>query len=316
MRVNVVHSRTGTQASDRRAFTIIELLISVAVVSVLIALTVPAIQSARASARKVQCLSNLKQIGLAAHSYHDAHRSLPWTTPLTIGTMTAFLPYLEHAADYDQIRTAMERNDVYSATYIPGLIGVYLCPDDVAGREFRGTMASYSLNAGLSERFARLTGFVVSHDRPLSWSDVTDGLSNTCLISEKLTGRHLAPGEQAVFPFQRWELDAPCGRDDVERYAATLLQFSRTSPANGLGRTSCAIVNSTCGYNHVMTPNGPSSRNLSPDCSLVADTTFSLHAGGVQTLLADGSARFYSSAITQQLWWQLGSRADGDTGSE
>ncbi len=88
---------------SRRGFTLIELLVVIAIIGVLIALLLPAVQSAREAARRAQCTNNLKQIGLAMHNYHDANNVLPpGHRTAVFGTFQTFiLPYLEGNPQYN-----------------------------------------------------------------------------------------------------------------------------------------------------------------------------------------------------------------------
>ncbi|MCH2129243.1 MAG: DUF1559 domain-containing protein [Pirellulaceae bacterium] len=127
-----------------RAFTLVELLVVIAIIAILIALLLPAVQAAREAARRVHCGNNLKQIGLALHNYHSAHRSFPagYSTdgkpisPSKHGSMlVAILPFIEQLALY-QLIDFTQHQSAETSQYPDGrflyetVLSEYLCPSD------------------------------------------------------------------------------------------------------------------------------------------------------------------------------------------
>ena len=106
----------------RRAFTLIELLVVIAVIAVLIALLTPAVQSARAAARRAHCLNNLKQLGLAAASYLTAHNVFPMSAVAGTGhginhsCFAQLLPGLEQRQLYNSYNFLFENYAVANST--------------------------------------------------------------------------------------------------------------------------------------------------------------------------------------------------------
>ena len=106
-----------TSPRRRPGFTLIELLVVIAIIAILIALLLPAVQQAREAARRTQCQNNLKQIGLAVHTFHDTYRHLPVSNrPPTTGSkrlsaLTRMLPYLDQAPLYNQYNQLLQWSD-------------------------------------------------------------------------------------------------------------------------------------------------------------------------------------------------------------
>src|SRR5262245_35680516 len=132
--------------SPRRGFTLIELLVVIAIIGVLIALLLPAVQSAREAARRAQCVNNLKQLALASHNYHDTHSLLPpGHRTYTNGTFQVFiLPYIEQNALFNAWNSdgrywavgqtsgpganTIHYGSVFNRTVTRSIVATLLCP--------------------------------------------------------------------------------------------------------------------------------------------------------------------------------------------
>ena len=146
-------------------FTLIELLVVIAIIGVLIALLLPAVQAAREAARRIQCVNNLKQIGLALHNYHDVHNSLPpgriaaancvrgmFTGCQNTPWVVQLLPQLEQQTFFDAANFELGSEGplgplplgIFANTTVGGIkIAIFQCPSDSVNRfqvspSFRG----------------------------------------------------------------------------------------------------------------------------------------------------------------------------------
>jgi prepilin-type N-terminal cleavage/methylation domain-containing protein/prepilin-type processing-associated H-X9-DG protein len=194
----------------RTAFTLIELLVVIAIIATLIALLVPAVQKVREAAARTQCINNLKQIGLALHSYHDANHGLPpgyradgayvdgaADTAPGWGWGAYILPYLEQTPLHQQIdfNRAVPGNPAVAATVIP----IYLCPSDLApAGQFAvpdafgnivlmAAPASYAACVGgdESETDGRTGAGVFYRNSRTRLTEITDGTSTTIMVGER-----------------------------------------------------------------------------------------------------------------------------------
>ena len=281
-------SVTAMFRPSRRAhgFTLIELLVVIAVIGILVSLLLPAVQQARAAARRTQCKNKLKQIGLAIHNYHDVYTTFPMGStsdalPGAWGMMAQLLPYLEmsnayNLIDFEEFGCCAAVKALQEATPpkpdpSSNPINVFFCPDDFnsnrrlhsgplgenpasfdCGHLFPGNYMGVS---GDTESTAGCSGvddgngafFTISKVR---FRDITDGSSNTIVVGERGIPKDLGWG---------WWL---CGGTECEHYIST-------------------------------------ERGLSPGENVdswmgTLRRFWSWHDGGAHFLLGDGSVRFLS----------------------
>lgn len=192
------HGRNDSGAG----FTLVELLVVMAVIAILVGLTLPAVQKVRDTAARAQCQNKLKQIALALHQYHDAHNVLPPghrslfnadRLPLS-GWPVSVLPYLEQASLEANARAAYRTlplpfiNPPHTglATVVPALV----CPSDgrvVTAQRSERThlLVAFTSYLGVSGQDYKTRDGVLYQNSRTALVAVTDGTSNTLMLGER-----------------------------------------------------------------------------------------------------------------------------------
>ncbi|SFI74675.1 DUF1559 domain-containing protein [Planctomicrobium piriforme] len=307
------------KSSRRRGFTLIELLVVIAIIAVLIALLLPAVQQAREAARRSQCKNNLKQLGLALHNYADTFSSFPaggYSYNIANGTYSTeagwtwgamLLPFLDlgnysNALQVGKIHVwdggsnSLLTNPALEASLETPLT-VFRCPSDV-GPSLHSGFGNVAIGSGggqfvpLSNYVAAATSRIIQaagtkggvyenglfyNNSRIDFRDVTDGTSNTIAFGERCW--QLAGADfNAANPIVTWQPNA--------WWAGQNSWFSLRNPINNTFGTSTGAKNARY------------------------ESLASMHAGGVQVCMADGSVRFVSQHVDLDLTQE---NADGQT---
>jgi len=227
-------ARSCLARSSRCAFTLVELLVVIAIIGVLVALLLPAVQTAREAARRSQCSNNMRQLGLGMQNFHDASQMFPFNYQLiginaweAASAHYAILPYIEQANVHSlfQIPTSAKAGQALG-TAPDGAVGnatmwsqswngpmntrlkVFICPSALKAPTrsqvaWGGPGSNYGWSTGSRVQVVWVGDAfngIIAYQHPRRMKDVTDGLSATLLASEFLGGRGVNDGT-ATYPF-------------------------------------------------------------------------------------------------------------------
>lgn len=289
-----------TRTSHRSGFTAIELLVSVSILGMLLAVLAPAVQHSRGRMRDTECKNHLRQIGLALHNHAESQGTFP-----TSGSYQYRLfPYLEN------------RHEVWT------------CPADSRSALADEGEYSYLMNDGTQFRLKNRNGLAVQPfedaaregHRDARPADITDGLSQTAAFSERLlvSGFNEASSEEELMTDPRRFLWFVATTQPDEESLVQLCQTQRMSPYPLSYKTSGTFAG--VGYDHLLPPNATGCQNgPAAKFAMMGDRFSSLvpatseHGGYVNVLMCDGAVRTIADGVDRSAWRALGTRSGQET---
>ncbi|MDR1960218.1 MAG: DUF1559 domain-containing protein [Planctomycetaceae bacterium] len=313
------------------AFTLVELLVVIAIIGILIALLLPAVQAAREAARRMECSNKLKQLMLAEHTYHDAHKSFGSGGSFYLDTspFIPLLPFLEQQARYDAISSVATNFD-NMADSIFREVSFLACPSDgnvekkvhtgafsswtaaqLSGTNYVFSMGDTTLGSDHSDlsgtRMPNKRGFYGGVYRYRNMGAITDGTANTIAFGETLIGQLSNEGIVGRGVVQSgsqsdvsWATGTKPKIMNTPKDCATKRNgkaLSGTLNSKGRGRAWQFVAASQCAFQTILPPNSPScSSGGSWDNSAVLSAA-SNHTGGCNASYVDGSVHFISDTI-------------------
>jgi prepilin-type N-terminal cleavage/methylation domain-containing protein/prepilin-type processing-associated H-X9-DG protein len=328
----------------RRAFTLIELLVVVAILGVLIGLLLSAVQKARQAANRLSCANNLKQIALAMHHYESVHGLFPPAfkgdgVPIAYfaswSPLAELNPFLEQTAIYNQMDLNLQTYESTIPFNITGpnqfavqqTVKLFLCPSDKMQPVTMGLTYGVPVLGPTNYAFCNGSGqnggspwdadgvFVAK--RAMRIADISDGTSNTAMIAESTLGQG-APSASGPPPAPLSTVYAYLAGQALNETACAAATLWNVEQLRGFmwasGEIRCAS------YNHYFPPNAVQADCVTFDArpgptrytALGWRAARSLHGGGVNLALCDGSVRFVADTIDLTIWRALATRAGGE----
>jgi len=326
----------------RKGFTLIELLVVIAIIGILMALLLPAVQAAREAARRMSCTNNLKQCVLALHNYDASYRCFPGFGASSLHSFSVqakLLPFAEQKNLQDLIDFGQplfvgsshnQRLNPVQADAARTVVGMFRCPsdgeDDIYTEYYtQGDQAFAGGNyvvcsgsgTGTNYDIRYPTDGLFYYKSACAFRNVRDGTSNTVVMSETLLGNHQdTRGPQPQDPLRQIasarvppNVGSPGLSGIVDPDLASLVAGATRWRGN---RASAWIVGKpyTSTFCTYMPPNTPIPDWYSMGIGFY--TCRSLHPGGANAALADGSVTFVSQTIDLHTWRALGTCAAGE----
>ena len=321
----------------RKGFTLIELLVVIAIIAILVALLLPAVQQAREAARRAQCKSNLKQIGVALHNYHDTVSTLPigvaWSNGWGMSWYPRILPYVDQAPLYEQLNFdgahpgwTGSGTGLANGTTVNGLQMTFmLCPssdlpaniDTGGGR--RTTLPQYTgisgaangdgfTNPSVVADFACCNCCTNATVNPTGSTNDGRGARGGVLLSTRsIQFKDITDGTSNVMMVSEcgnWGIDVNGNRSQLNNNHGWLMGADQANEA-GSGRK----------YNVTSINYPPNTTDMSlPGIGWndgANNGIHSPHTGGVHTLMSDGAVVWIGDNISMLTLRRLATRNDG-----
>jgi prepilin-type processing-associated H-X9-DG protein len=299
----------------------VELLVVIAIIGILVALLLPAVQSAREAARRSQCVNNIKQVGIAIHNYHDAHKRLPPGSPLVFADdpnlpgMTwvgLVLPYIEEGAVYDSFNRKQPMIYVSNRDAVRRVVPTLICPTDPESNQ--PVTKGHNLGGNHSNPDQSMNLWYPASMGPTS--------PDPCVFCPEPKN---SPTDPDSFCCQGWNYGTKFPENNsVGMFGRHAKGFSFKKVGDGLSKTLMVgeALPSQCIYQCAHCPNFPISGTSIPlntfETGLVFGTHVracgfkSMHPGGANFAFGDGSVQFLQESIDYRLYNEIGTRAGSE----